>query len=140
MKISKYWSLSRGLRVYNFSAQIPPLVYYSCFTAASMASSLEAVNSKSNVFIIDGMKCSGCAERIQSALRVHDPDVIVTLQPPQAKFSRPWSVLEVNRVISSAGNYNALSQTSIFSKLTSTVGTYAPLLGIFASILVGTMG
>ena len=28
MKISKYWSLSRGLRVYNFSAQIPPLVYY----------------------------------------------------------------------------------------------------------------
>ena len=29
MKISKYWSLSRGLRVYNFSAQIPPLYYYS---------------------------------------------------------------------------------------------------------------
>ena len=29
MKISKYWSLSRGLGIYNFSAQIPPYVYYS---------------------------------------------------------------------------------------------------------------
>ena len=28
MKISKYWSLSRGLGIYNFSAQIPPLLYY----------------------------------------------------------------------------------------------------------------
>ena len=29
MKISKYWSLSRGLCVYNFSAWFPPFIYYS---------------------------------------------------------------------------------------------------------------
>ena len=28
MKISKYWSLSRGLGVLNFSAQFPPFIYY----------------------------------------------------------------------------------------------------------------
>ena len=132
------WMIELALPVTSYL--LPYRSSITCFAAASMASSLEVANSKSSVFTIDGMKCSGCAERIQSALRVYDPDVIVTLQPPQAKFSRPWSVLEVNRIISSAGNYIALSKTSIFSRLVSTVGTYAPLLGIFTSILAGTMG
>lgn len=127
--------IARGLRV--SSSHLPCRSSGACFAAASPASSFEAPDFR--VFTIVGMRCMGCVEKIQSALRAYDPEVVVTLSPPQAQFSKPLSVLEVNRILSFTGDYKASANMPKFSKFSAAVRTYTPLLGIFTAILAGTM-
>lgn len=58
-------------------------------------------------FVIEGMHCSGCVNRVANALRRIADDVEVTLDPPQAVIdaSDPVSVEQVQAAVSQAGEY-----------------------------------
>lgn len=58
-------------------------------------------------FVIEGMHCSGCVNRVANALKRIADDVEVTLDPPQAVIdaSDPVSVEQVQAAVSQAGEY-----------------------------------
>ena len=60
-------------------------------------------------FQISGMHCGGCVNRVAKALRVLDPDVAVTLDPPRATFSDAVapSLDAVNALLAKIGDYRA---------------------------------
>jgi len=60
------------------------------------------------VFKIEGMHCGGCVNRVTKALAALDPDVMVTLEPPQAVFDAPVTPAAVTGALAKAGDYKAM--------------------------------
>ena len=64
-----------------------------------------------NELEISGMHCGGCVNRVAKALRVLDPGVNVTLDPPRAVFSPNTEIplATINESLAKAGEYRARS-------------------------------
>jgi copper chaperone CopZ len=58
-------------------------------------------------FVISGMTCNGCRNKVEKALAVIVPDVVVTLDPPQAVTMAKPGVEALNDVLEKIGSYRA---------------------------------
>lgn len=90
---------------------------------------------------VDGMKCMGCVSKIESALKVLDSSVRVTLEPPEALFDvQELNMSNVNSLLETLGNYKASVAyvESTYSEVNKVqkydVKIYRPVIAVFASI------
>jgi len=62
------------------------------------------------VFLIEGMHCGACVNRVSQALRPLAQSVSVTLEPPQAllEAAGPVPIEAVQSALQKAGSYRAL--------------------------------
>ena len=87
-----------------------------------------------NAFAISGMTCNGCRSKVEKALAAIVPDVVVTLEPPQAVTSAMTNVDALNSVLSTVGSYRAASGVESEISGESTMGFLKPYYPLFLVI------
>lgn len=116
--------------------------------ASSVTSS--AHSNKAAVIEVSGMKCMGCASRVQRALQSLDPFVNVDFQSKRAFLNIGKEVLddaklmEINSALRIEGDYVAsIPSSSIrfptMRHLLDTFTVFAPLIAVITSIAGGTL-
>lgn len=109
-------------------------------SAVSLLCLVKAESNDYSVLSIEGLRCMGCVDKVQTALRVYDPDVRVTLTPPEVRFSSPFRIQEVNELLSSIGDYKVYPHGSGLSRISSSLSIYSPLIGVFLVLTITTVG
>lgn len=100
-------------------------------------------------FIVSGMHCGSCVNKVKTTLAAYATDVQVSLNPPLAKLTDSKAPLaELNQALAAIGNY-ALTENPEVKKSElelnpspnpSWFATYRPLLLILAYLLLVTLG
>ena len=94
------------------------------------------------VYHIEGMHCSSCVEKINSALSPHFKVIDITLNPPILKIeaSQTPSVNDLNKHLSQAGKYTLHANTdnllSVSNDLEGGVRAYYPIF-LIATYIIG---
>jgi copper chaperone CopZ len=95
---------------------------------------------KTIVYDVAGMTCGGCVNRVNTTLQPFAAEVIVTLNPPQARLTDPTANLaQMNQALSQVGHYTLsaiapLHKPNTQEKSASWLTTYRPLLLVFGYI------
>ena len=113
---------------------------------------------KTRTWRVEGLKCGGCVERVRNALSsVLDDQTIVQLDPPVLEISDKWTEEDINSVLTrhateqhhyrvcsvDVSSDTIVASSSVnyqqqFRRILPSLKTYAPLIGIFVSLLAAT--
>lgn len=97
---------------------------------------------KKITYLVSGMTCGGCVNRVKTTLAPYASHVEVTLDPPQATLHQPTTDTQaLNQALSQVGRYtlselSAPVATASEPEKASWFSTYRPLLLVFAYILL----
>jgi copper chaperone CopZ len=95
------------------------------------------------IFKITGMTCESCRNSVENALQKTFPNVLVTLNPPQATFANDVDLDDVRAVLAAYPKYKAENSQALFGSvknedigLKSFFQTYFPLflIGVYISV------
>ncbi len=91
------------------------------------------------------MTCSGCAAKVERALKAISPEATVTLDPPRAALPKHIALATVNEALKSVGKYSASEGAQVHnivrenSAISIWVSTYYPLLLIMGLIALTSL-
>lgn len=91
-------------------------------------------------YLVTGMTCGGCVNRVKTVLQPFGQEVTVTLDPPQATITQPTAdIAQLNQSLKSVGHYalSVIAPTAIPAADEDTrtwLATYRPLLLVFGYI------
>jgi copper chaperone CopZ len=100
------------------------------------------------IYTVSGMTCNHCVARVQAALAPFADEVLVTLKPPQVKFTRKKTDIEtLNSALKTIGNYHIgaqikeieVKENKVADPESPTLASYKPLILVFAYILLITL-
>lgn len=90
-------------------------------------------------YMVSGMTCGGCVNRVKTALQAFGQEVTVTLDPPQAIITQPTAdIAQLNQSLKSVGHYVLSVQTPTQPaevEAHTWLATYRPLLLVFGYII-----
>jgi copper chaperone CopZ len=88
-------------------------------------------------FAVSGMTCNNCRSKVEATLRKILPDVVVTLDPPQAKTASQVDEAALNAALSGVGKYRVSSMVALANDDTKTwIQTYYPLLLVIGLVAI----
>lgn len=90
-------------------------------------------------FVISGMTCNGCRSKVEKALGMVAPDVVVTLEPPQAVMSATLGVDALNDVLAKIGSYRATAGVAAVGETTNLLRIYYPLFLVLGLIAIASL-
>ena len=93
-------------------------------------------------YLVSGMTCGGCVNRVKTVLQTFGQEVTVTLDPPQATITQPTAdIAQLNRSLKSVGHYALSVKTpsaipAADEETRTWLATYRPLLLVFGYIIL----
>ncbi len=57
------------------------------------------------VMTVTGMTCSGCARKVEAALKKLSPEAIVSMDPPQVSLPNSITAAKANEALAAIGKY-----------------------------------
>jgi copper chaperone CopZ len=84
------------------------------------------------------MTCNGCRNKVEKALGILAPDVLVTLDPPRALTSASVGADALNEVLSKVGSYRATAGVADVAQVPGLLRTYYPLFLVLGLVAIAS--